>query len=108
MKVQPKTLDQDVSHKIHTQDFIAIFSTKQVERSMVEAIKLFESASSDYKKAIEIYEEFKRLRAELGKPIRVYKDREEIIKDLQGEEFLPVVRDIERKRSSDRRRTAFR
>lgn len=75
---------------------------------MVEMVKALGAEYQDYKKAMEIYEDFKRLRKEMGKPLRNFSDPEAVIKELRGEDFLPLVKDIERKRGSDKRRSSFR
>lgn len=107
MSVEHKTRDITLSHKLHTSDFIVRSESKELERKMIEVVKALGAEYQDYKKAMRIYEDFKRLRKQIGKPLRNFSEPEAVIRDLLGEEFLPLVKDIERKRGSDRRRSSF-
>jgi len=53
----------------------------------------------EYIKALRVYEEFKRLRQEMGKPVRGFADREEAIRDLCGDSFSDLEKEIERTKS---------
>lgn len=48
--------------------------------------------SEEHLNAIRIYKEFKKLREQIGKPIREDVDPEQMIKDLRGEGFAPLGR----------------
>ena len=47
-------------------------------------------------KALREYQEYKKLRTIVPRPIRAFNDTEAILKDLQGEGFSPLEREIER------------
>ena len=48
--------------------------------------------SEEHMNAIRIYAEFKKLREQIGKPVRENVDPEQMIKDLRGEGFSPLGR----------------
>ena len=47
-------------------------------------------------KALQEYQEYKKLRTIVTKPIRAFNDTEAILKDLQGESFTTLQEEIER------------
>lgn len=73
-------------------------------KEVLQDLKRLHAEFEYSEKIIEIYKEFKRLRAELGKPHRTYEDYETMMKDLKGEDFLPKIENIEHKRAPNRRR----
>lgn len=55
-----------------------------------------------HKEALRTYHEYKRLRSQLGRPIRAFNDKEAILKDLQGDGFSSLRREIERARKTQK------
>ena len=51
-------------------------------------------------RALKEYQEYKKLRTVVIKPIRAFNDTEAILKDLQGEGFLSLEKEIERSKKS--------
>jgi len=54
--------------------------------------------SKEFKEAVEIYNEFKRLRKEIGKPIRSIVDPKKVKKDLTGEDFFALLEEIRKRK----------
>ena len=54
--------------------------------------------SKEFKKTLEAYNEFKRLREQIGKPVRGTIDSKQIRRDLTGEDFYALLRDIEKRK----------
>ncbi len=52
----------------------------------------------NYGKAKHVYEEFKRIRAALGKPYSPIIDPEKIRRDLSGVELIPLIKKLEKGR----------
>lgn len=73
-------------------------------RDLQEAKKLRERLDE----SIKIYREYKRLREGLGKSPRTFNDREAILKDLLGEGFSVLEKEIERAKGNKKtRRTVY-
>jgi len=53
----------------------------------------------EYNKALRAFEEFKKLRQEIGKPVRGFTDREEAIRDLCGDSVGDLEKEIEKTKS---------
>ena len=51
-------------------------------------------------KALQEYQEYKKLRTIVTKPIRAFNDTEAILKDLQGESFTTLREEIERSKKA--------
>ena len=51
-------------------------------------------------KALQEYQEYKKLRTIVTKPIRAFNDIEAILKDLQGESFTTLREEIERSKKA--------
>jgi len=65
---------------------------------MSKASKL-EIQIKSYKEAKKAYEEFKKLRASIGKPVQPTIDPEQIRKDLVGADFFTLLEEIKRRKS---------
>ena len=63
-----------------------------------DTLQLKPQLSEEYRKAIRDYEEFKKIRLQLGKPVQKFADREQIIRDLLGNDSV-VVKTDERKKA---------
>ena len=57
-------------------------------------------------KALQEYQEYKKLRTIVTKPIRAFNDTEAILKDLRGESFTTLREEIERLKKA-RTKTRF-
>lgn len=78
----------------------------ETHESMNLKIKIL-NLSDENQEALRLYNEFKKLREQMGKPIKEHANREEIIKDLRGDGFSPLGKGIEpRKTPKTRRITA--
>lgn len=78
------------------------YSVKSEETALSEgemAVLLSTSEKSkEFKKTLEVYNEFKRLREQIGKPVRSTIDPKQIKRDLTGEDFYALLRDIEKRK----------
>jgi len=52
----------------------------------------------EYREARKTYREFKRLREEIGKPVRPVVDPETLKRALTGEDFLSLLEEIRKRR----------
>jgi hypothetical protein len=72
------------------------------KRSRLSGVsEMSEQAHSDleeYKEARKYYDEFKRLRKQLGKPPREFIDPEGVKKDLTGKEFYDFIEELKKKK----------
>ncbi|HJT10530.1 MAG TPA: hypothetical protein VJ771_07095 [Candidatus Nitrosotalea sp.] len=62
-----------------------IKSTSDLEKKIMKL-------TDEHLDALRIYAEFKRLREQIGKPLKENPDPEQMIKDLRGEGFAPLGR----------------
>jgi len=54
--------------------------------------------SKDFKEALRVYNEFKKLREEMGKPVRSTLDPKQIKKDLTGDDFYALLEIIQKRK----------
>jgi SMC interacting uncharacterized protein involved in chromosome segregation len=68
---------------------------KMEETKILERLR---SEIEDLEDAIKLYNEFKRLRKILGKPVQTTINPEEIRKDLSSKEFLALIKELKERR----------
>ena len=68
-----------------------IESLKRIREESLSKLKI-------YREALQLYNEFKKMRELLGKPIISEIDAEKIRKDLSGAEFFQLIKEIRREK----------
>ena len=63
-------------------------------------IAKFNCLTTKEQTALREYQEYKKLRTIVTRPIRAFNDTEAILKDLQGKDFSSLEREIERTKKS--------
>ena len=67
---------------------------EEVTDGLMSADDVVPVSMDDYKRARELVDEFRKRRAQLGKPVRKFYDPETAKKDLEGQEFFLVLDEV--------------
>jgi hypothetical protein len=71
---------------------------KALSATEVVALQAASDKNKEFKEALEVYEEFKRLRKQIGKPVRSIVDPKKVRKDLTGEDFFSLLEEVQKRK----------
>jgi hypothetical protein len=71
---------------------------KALSESEMVVLLTASEKSKEYKEAVEVYNRFKLLREQIGKPVRSIVDPKKVKKDLTGEDFFSLLEEVRKRK----------